>query len=175
MKKLVLPVLAATGLLGLAQSYATPSPLENFQEPVPSTQATKKPVKFGWGGENNQQFMLDGKPFQIRGAEIHPQRIPKEYWKHRIQMAKAMGLNTIAFYVFWNDLERPDGTFDFKTGNRDIGEFLKLCQDEGMWVLFRPGPYVCGEWDLGGLPHYLLAPKEARLRSMSNPELVKAQ
>ena len=67
--------------------------------------------------------------------------------------------------VFWNDHEQPDGSFDFKTGNRDLEGFLKLCQEEGMWVLFRPGPYACGEWDLGGLPHYLLKDPKAKLRT----------
>lgn len=141
----------------------------------PSSLDKKTPATFGWGGENNQEFMLNGKPFQIRGAEMHPQRIPREYWRHRIQMAKGMGLNTIAFYVFWNDIEQPDGSFDTKTGNRNIAEFLKTCQEEGMWVLFRPGPYVCGEWDLGGLPHYLLKDPEAKLRTTESPEFMKAQ
>ena len=77
---------------------------------------TSTPVVFGFGGEGTQEFMLNGKPFQIRGAEMHPQRIPREYWRHRSRTAKAMGLNTIAFYVFWNDHEQPDGSFDFKTG-----------------------------------------------------------
>lgn len=86
-----------------------------------------------------------------------------------------MGLNTIAFYVFWNDHEQPDGSFDFKTGNRDLAAFLKLCQEEGMWVLFRPGPYVCGEWDLGGLPHYLLKDPKAKLRTTEDAKFMKAQ
>lgn len=133
------------------------------------------PAKFEFGGENNQEFMLNGKPFQIRGAEMHPQRIPREYWRHRIQTAKAMGLNTIAFYVYWNDLEQADGRFDFKTGNRNIGEFMKICQQEGMWVLFRPGPYTCGEWDLGGLPHYLLKDPNAKLRTLTDANFMKAQ
>lgn len=133
------------------------------------------PAVFKFGGEGNQEFMLNGKPFQIRGAEMHPQRIPREYWRHRIRTARAMGLNTIAFYVFWNDHEQPDGSFDFKTGNRDLGEFLKICQEEGMWVLFRPGPYVCGEWDLGGLPHYLLKDPKAKLRTTEDAKFMKAQ
>lgn len=86
-----------------------------------------------------------------------------------------MGLNTIAFYVFWNDHEQPDGSFDFKTGNRDLEGFLKLCQEEGMWVLFRPGPYACGEWDLGGLPHYLLKDPKAKLRTTEDAKFMKAQ
>ena len=99
---------------------------------------------------------MDGKPFQIRGGELMPQRIPREYWRHRVKMCKAMGLNTVSCYFAWNDFERPDGSFDFKTGSRDVAAFLNICREEGMWVLFRPGPYVCGEWDFGGLPPRLL-------------------
>ena len=164
----------AAGLLAMMASaaWAGPEAMLNTQTPL-----TKKgtPLSFGFGGERNQEFMLGGKPFQIRGAEIHPQRIPREYWRHRIQMARAMGLNTIAFYAFWNDFERPDGSFDFKTGNRDIAQFMKMCQEEGMWVLFRPGPYVCGEWDLGGLPHYLLKDPKAKLRTTEDANFMKAQ
>ncbi len=111
-------------------------------------------------------FLLDGKPFQIRSGEMHPARIPAEYWRHRIRMAKAMGLNTIAAYIFWNYHEQTEGTFDFSTGNRDIARFIRIAQEEGMWVLLRPGPYVCAEWDFGGLPPYLLRDPELRVRSM---------
>ena len=111
-------------------------------------------------------FLLDGKPFQIRAGEMHPARIPAEYWRHRIQMAKAMGLNTIAAYIFWNYHEESEGRFDFTTGNRDIARFIRIAQDEGMWVLLRPGPYVCAEWDFGGLPPYLLSDPNLRIRSM---------
>ena len=111
-------------------------------------------------------FLLDGKPFQIRAGEMHPARIPAEYWRHRIQMAKAMGLNTIAAYIFWNYHEQSEGRFDFTTGNRDIARFIRIAQDEGMWVLLRPGPYVCAEWDFGGLPPYLLSDANLRVRSM---------
>lgn len=158
--------------LVVSDSFAGPEAILNVQRPAADRNA---PGKFGFGGEKNQEFMLNGKPFQIRGAEMHPQRIPREYWRHRIQAAKAMGLNTIAFYVFWNDIEQPDGSFDFKTGNRDIVHFIELCQEEGMWVLFRPGPYVCGEWDLGGMPHYQLKDPKAKLRTTENAEFMKAQ
>lgn len=110
-------------------------------------------------------FLLDGKPMQIISGEMHPARIPRGYWQHRIQMAKAMGCNTIAIYVFWNYHESKPGIFDFSTGNKDIAEFIRLCQQEHMWVLLRPGPYVCGEWDLGGLPPYLLSNPKIHLRS----------
>jgi beta-galactosidase len=66
------------------------------------------------------EFLLDGKPFQIISGEIHPARVPVEYWKHRIQMAKAMGCNTIAAYIFWNYHEVEPGVFDFQTGNHNI-------------------------------------------------------
>ncbi|WP_082443285.1 MULTISPECIES: beta-galactosidase [unclassified Sphingomonas] len=109
-------------------------------------------------------FLLDGKPFQMRSGEMHPARIPRAYWQHRIRMAKAMGLNTIAIYVMWNYHETAPGTFDFTSDNRDIAAFIRLCAAEGMLVYLRPGPYVCGEWDLGGLPAYLLKVPGIRLR-----------
>jgi beta-galactosidase len=111
-------------------------------------------------------FILDGKPYQIISGEMHPARIPKMYWRHRIQMAKAMGCNTIAAYVFWNYIEEKEGVFDWKSENRDIAEFVRICKEENMWVLFRPGPYVCGEWDFGGFPPYLLSIPDIRLRCL---------
>jgi len=114
------------------------------------------------------QFLLDGKPFQIISGEMHPARIPKEYWRQRIQMAKAMGCNTIAAYFFWNYFETKEGVFDFKTGNRNIAEFIRICKEEGMWVMARPGPYICGEWDWGGLPTYLLKIPDIKIRCMDS-------
>ena len=113
-----------------------------------------------------KDFLLDGKPYQIISGEMHPARIPKEYWRHRIQMAKAMGCNTIAAYVFWNYHEQEEGKFDFASENRDIAAFVKLVQEEGMWVLLRPGPYVCAEWEFGGLPPYLLRIPDIKVRCM---------
>lgn len=111
-------------------------------------------------------FLLDGKPFQIISGEMHPARIPAEYWKHRIQMARAMGCNTIAAYIFWNYHEPEEGAFDFRSGNRNIAEFIKIAQSEGMWVLLRPGPYVCAEWEFGGIPPYLLRIPDIKVRCM---------
>jgi len=119
------------------------------------------------------EFLLDGKPFQIISGEMHPARIPREYWRQRIQMAKAMGCNTIAAYIFWNYHEQKEGVFDFKSGNRDIAAFIRICQQEGMWVLLRPGPYVCAEWDFGGLPPYLLKYPDIKLRCM-DPRYMEA-
>ncbi|MBI5856387.1 MAG: beta-galactosidase [Sphingobacteriales bacterium] len=117
-------------------------------------------------GEN--EFLLDGKPFQIISGEMHPARIPGEYWRHRIRMAKAMGCNAIAAYIFWNYHELKEGVFDYKTGNRNIAGFIKICQQEKMWVLLRPGPYVCAEWDFGGLPTYLLKIPDIKIRCMDS-------
>ena len=116
---------------------------------------------------NGEHFLLDGEPFQIRSGEMHPARIPREYWQHRIRMAKAMGMNCIALYIMWNYHEPRRGVFDFESGNRDIEAFMRLCQEEALWVLLRPGPYVCAEWDLGGLPSYLLSEPDIQLRTDS--------
>jgi beta-galactosidase len=114
------------------------------------------------------EFLLDGKPFQIISGEMHPARIPRIYWRHRIQMAKAMGCNTIAVYLFWNYFETKEGVFDFRTDNKNIAEFIRFCQQEKMWVIVRPGPYVCAEWDWGGLPSYLLKIPDIKIRGMDS-------
>ena len=108
-------------------------------------------------------FLLNGKPFVVKAAEIHYPRIPKAYWEHRIQMCKALGMNTICLYVFWNIHEQEEGKFDF-TGNNDIAAFCRLAQKHGMYIIVRPGPYVCAEWEMGGLPWWLLKKKDIRLR-----------
>ena len=130
-----------------------------------------KPHRFAL---HDHDFMLDGERFQIRSGEMHPARIPRSHWQHRIRMAKAMGLNTIALYIMWNDLEREPGVFDFTTGNRDFAAFITLCQQEGMWVYLRPGPYICGEWDMGGLPPYLLRDRNIKLRDRHDPDYMAA-
>jgi beta-galactosidase len=121
---------------------------------------------FGFAADGSA-FLLDGAPFQIRSGEMHPARIPAEYWRHRIRMAKAMGMNTVSLYLFWNYFEQRPGVFDFTSERRDFVAFTRLCQDEDMWVLLRPGPYVCGEWDLGGIPPYLLRYPDISLRVAS--------
>lgn len=111
-------------------------------------------------------FLLDGEPFLIKAAEIHYARIPAEYWEHRIQMCKALGMNTICIYVFWNYHEEEEGVFIFE-GERELSRFLKLCQKHDMWVIVRPGPYVCAEWEMGGLPWWLLKKENMELRSLN--------
>ena len=95
---------------------------------------------------------------------MHYPRIPREYWRARLKMARAMGLNTISTYVFWNLHEPKPGVYDF-SGQLDVAEFIREAQEEGLHVILRPGPYVCAEWDLGGLPSWLLADPQIVLRS----------
>ena len=111
----------------------------------------------------DKTFLLNGKPFVVKAAEIHYPRIPRPYWEHRIKMCKALGMNTICLYIFWNLHEQREGVFDF-TGQNDVAEFCRLAKKNGMYVIVRPGPYVCAEWEMGGLPWWLLKKKDIRLR-----------
>lgn len=142
--KTILSALAMTGLLMLSPSGANAA----------------KPGDFTVG---KGTFLLNGKPFVVKAAEVHYPRIPRAYWDQRIKMCKALGMNTICMYVFWNIHEQREGQFDF-TGNNDIAAFVKLAQKNGMYVIVRPGPYVCAEWEMGGLPWWLLKKKDIRLR-----------
>jgi beta-galactosidase len=112
----------------------------------------------------NGQFLLNGQPYQIISGEMHYERIPRKYWRARLQMAKAMGLNTVTTYVFWNLHEPKPGVYDF-SDNLDVAEFVRIAQQEGLNVILRPGPYSCGEWELGGYPAWLLANPKMVLRS----------
>ncbi|WP_313381036.1 beta-galactosidase [Proteiniphilum saccharofermentans] len=112
-------------------------------------------------GQNT--FLLNGEPFVVKAAELHYPRIPREYWEHRIQMTKALGMNTICLYIFWNIHEPEEGQFDF-TGNNDVAAFCRLARKHGMHVIVRPGPYVCAEWEMGGLPWWLLKKSDIKLR-----------
>lgn len=118
------------------------------------------------------QFILNGRPFQIISGEMHPFRVPEPYWRDRLLKARAMGLNTICTYVFWNTLEEVAGTFDF-SGERDIARYVRLAQETGLRVILRPGPYACAEWDFGGLPAWLLQDQNIRVRC-SDPEFMEA-
>ena len=109
-------------------------------------------------------FLLNGNPFVVKAAELHYPRIPRPYWEHRIKMCKALGMNTICIYIFWNIHEQEEGKFDW-TGNNDVAEFCRLAQKHGMYVIVRPGPYVCAEWEMGGLPWWLLKKKDVKLRT----------
>jgi beta-galactosidase len=109
------------------------------------------------------QFLLNGKPFQIISGEMHYARIPRAYWLDRFRMAKAMGLNAVTTYVFWNLHEPHPGVYDF-SGDYDVAEFVREAQQEGLYVILRPGPYVCAEWDFGGFPAWLLKDRSGVVR-----------
>lgn len=117
-------------------------------------------------------FLLDGKPLQMISGEMHCARIPRQYWRDRMKMAKAMGLNTIGTYVFWNAHEVVPGKYDF-TGNNDIAEFVKIAKEEGLWVVMRPSPYACAEWEFGGYPWWLLKDSTLKVRS-KDPKFIDA-
>lgn len=117
------------------------------------------------------EFFHNGKPIKIHSGEMHFARIPKEYWRHRLKMVKAMGLNAVASYVFWNYHETAPGVWDFHTENRNIREFIKIAQEEGLLVILRPGPYACAEWEFGGYPWWLQKNKELEIRTYNKPFL----
>lgn len=126
------------------------------------TNAQKQTERFSVG---KNTFMLNEAPFVIKAAEIHYPRIPEAYWEHRIQMCKSLGMNTICLYVFWNLHEQQPDQFDF-SGNKNIAKFCRLAQKHGMYIIIRPGPYVCAEWEMGGLPWWLLKKKDIKLRTL---------
>ncbi len=122
--------------------------------------AAQKPGTFAVG---DKTFLLNGQPFVVKAAEVHYPRIPRPYWEHRIKMCKALGMNAVCIYIFWNIHEQQEGVFDF-SGQNDVAEFCRLAQKNGMYVIVRPGPYVCAEWEMGGLPWWLLKKKDIKLR-----------
>ncbi|XP_070158102.1 beta-galactosidase isoform X1 [Polyergus mexicanus] len=109
---------------------------------------------FGVDYENNQ-FLLDGKPFRYVAGSFHYFRAPRQYWRDRLRKMRAAGLNAISTYVEWNLHEPEPGQFNW-AGDADLVEFLNIAQEEDLLVLLRPGPYICAERDLGGLPYWLL-------------------
>ena len=128
----------------------------------PLSAADSRPAEGGFVAGKGH-FLLNGDKFVVKAAELHYPRIPRPYWKQRIELCKALGMNTVCLYVFWNAHEpRPD-EYDF-TGQNDLREFVRLCDAAGMKVILRPGPYVCAEWEMGGLPWWLLKKKDISLR-----------
>jgi beta-galactosidase len=119
----------------------------------------------------NKQFSIDGQPTLLIAGEIHFGRVLPEDFETRIKQAKAMGLNTVSFYMFWNLTEPQEGKFDF-TGMNDVRRMLKLCQDNGMWAVLRPGPYCCAEVDYGGIPWWTLKYPDVKIRT-NDPKYVE--
>lgn len=113
---------------------------------------------------NQENFLMDGKPVKIISGEMHYPRVPRQHWKDRFQRIKAMGMNTVCTYLFWNVHEPEPGKWDF-SGNLDFVEFIKEAQKAGLWVIVRPGPYVCAEWEFGGFPGWLLKDEDLKVRS----------
>ncbi len=111
----------------------------------------------------NKKFYMDGEEFHIYSGAMHYFRIPEEYWEDRLLKLRAAGLNTVETYVPWNFHEKKKGEFDF-SGMLNIEKFVKTAQDLGLYVIVRPGPYICAEWDFGGLPSWLLKDKNTRIR-----------
>nr|XP_011463314.1 PREDICTED: beta-galactosidase 17 [Fragaria vesca subsp. vesca] len=143
---------------------------QNDQQHHPTTKSNPDIVRKFEISED--RFWKDGQPFQIIGGDLHYFRILPEYWEDRLLRAKALGLNTIQTYVPWNLHEPRAGTLNFE-GIADIVSFLKLCQKLGFAVMLRPGPYICGEWDLGGFPAWLLAIKPALTLRSSDPAFLQ--
>lgn len=119
----------------------------------------------------NGNFLYDGKAIQIRSGELHYARVPSAYWHHRLRMMKAMGLNAVATYVFWNYQETSPGVWDWKTGSHNLRGFVKAAAEEGLMVILRPGPYCCAEWEFGGYPWWLQKVKGLVIRSDNGPFL----
>lgn len=119
-------------------------------------------IKSGLVANNSKSFTLNGKPFVILSGEMHYFRTVKEHWRDRLLRLKAAGMNAVQFYVPWNVHEPTPGNYG---GFEEIVDFLKMIKEADMFALFRPGPYICSEWDLGGLPSWLLNDPEMKLRS----------
>uniref|UniRef100_A0A6Q2YVQ1 Beta-galactosidase n=1 Tax=Esox lucius TaxID=8010 RepID=A0A6Q2YVQ1_ESOLU len=113
---------------------------------------------------NSSQFTLEGEPFRILGGSVHYFRVPRAYWRDRLMKMKACGINTLTTYVPWS-LHQPErGVFHFHT-ELDLEAYINLAAEIGLWVILRPGPYICSELDLGGLPSWLLRDRSMRLRT----------
>lgn len=117
-------------------------------------------------------FYLDGKPFRIFSGAIHYFRVVPEYWEDRLLKLKECGFNTVETYIPWNLHERQEGQFDF-SGILNVFRFIEIAKDMGLYVMLRPGPYICAEWEMGGLPSWLLEVPGLKLRCMNEPFLQK--
>ncbi|MDR1464593.1 MAG: beta-galactosidase [Oscillospiraceae bacterium] len=120
------------------------------------------------------EFRLDGTPFRLLSGAVHYFRTPPEYWEDRLRKLRACGLNTVETYVSWNLHEPRPGVFDF-SGGLDLAAFLRLAQELGLYAIVRPGPYICAEWDFGGLPAWLLADPALRVRCCYEPYLERVR
>ncbi|XP_065928820.1 beta-galactosidase isoform X3 [Magallana gigas] len=117
-------------------------------------------------------FVKDGKAFRYVSGSIHYMRVPKEYWRDRLEKMYAAGLDAIQFYIPWNYHEPEIGQYNFE-GQRDFVQFIKLAQEVGLLVLIRAGPYICGEWEFGGFPAWLLKENPKMVLRKMDPTYIK--
>lgn len=113
---------------------------------------------------NETHFLYDDKPIQLLGGQMDPHRVPYEHWRDRIKMARAMGLNTLFAYIYWDQLEPQEGEFDFNKIN-NIKEYFKIAQEEGLYGGLRMGPFVCAEHEWGGYPYWLANKQNMQVRT----------
>ncbi|CEN92903.1 Beta galactosidase [[Clostridium] sordellii] len=114
-----------------------------------------------------EDFYLNNKKIKIISGALHYFRVVPEYWLDRLEKLKSLGCNTVETYIPWNFHEVKEGIFEFE-GAKDITRFTKLAQDLGLYVILRPSPYICAEWEFGGLPAWLLKYPSIRIRSNCN-------
>jgi beta-galactosidase len=115
-------------------------------------------VRFG-----NRRISIDGEEFRLLAGTMHYFRVPRAAWRDRMEKAKELGLNAIETYLCWNLHERREGVFNF-SDNLDFEAYCRLAQELGLKIVLRPGPYICSEWDLGGLPSWLMVKPGIRFR-----------
>jgi beta-galactosidase len=123
---------------------------------------------------DEHNYLMDGKPFHLLSGAMHYFRIPKDYWYDRLLKLKECGLNTVETYVAWNFHEKKEGEFCF-TGMADLGAFLDTAAELGLYAIVRPGPFICAEWEAGGLPAWLLNVPGLRIRRDNKPFLEKVE
>ncbi|KAI1142609.1 glycoside hydrolase family 35 protein [Hypoxylon sp. FL0543] len=141
-------------------------------EPLPSATESAAAPAFTY---DRQSFLLHGEPYVIIGGQMDPQRIPPAYWRDRLFKARAMGLNTIFSYVYWNLLEPGRGQWKVGEEGNDIAGFFRTAQEEGLNVVLRPGPYICGEREWGGFPAWLSQVPGIKVRSSNGPFMEAAE
>ena len=123
---------------------------------------------------NEKEFLMNGEPYKIMSGAMHYFRIPREYWRDRLLKLKECGLNTLETYIAWNMHEPEEGVYNFE-GNLDVGAYLDICEELGLNVIIRPGPYICAEWEFGGFPWWLLKYENITLRAYDEVYLSKVK